>query len=345
MKKLLLTTLALILSLASAFSQSVPKHEFSFSASYALKNTFLCSIRPDQTASLNAAGKTDVTLASSLVPVSFEYTYHFDNHWGISTGISLSAFASSYWHSGQRQYCTEGTFAFPKADDDVPPPVINAPRRAANRAPKAGDPVQYGYEYSFDADYERNELVMEYAAIPVLAYYRSAFGNGKWNFYGQAGFKFGFSFAGQVNSITNSTVQVSSLNIAYKDGQAVFSKGEAESKQYSKNRALEHLVWNDDCNRFNIFASLEAGIRIPIWRSLGIYTGIYGDLGLLRAVKYSGKQQYSLGEEMETSIFGAREETPQITADKDSFTVTLRDKPLVRGVLPFSTGFRVRIAF
>ena len=336
MKKLLLIPLALIISLSASYAQSVPKHEFSFSASYSLTNTFICYIQPDQSATLSKSNYS-TSLMSSLAPMSFEYTYHFDDHLGITTGISILGYAVAYGSTGQRQYCAEGSYSF---DNSEPPPIINAPRRAP-----APDKQVYGYEYSFTPEYEQNDLVMEFISIPVLAYYRSAFGNGKWNFYSQAGFKFGYAIAGQVNSIAHSDLKVSTLKISWDVDHKVLEKSDPVEKTYSSKKAVEHCIWNDECNRFNIFASLEGGVRIPIWRSLGIYTGVYADLGLLRATKYSHKQQYSLSEDMETSLFGAREETPQITADKDGFTLTIKDKPLLRGVLPFSAGFRVRIAF
>ena len=331
MKKVLF--LALLLSAATVFGQNVPKHEFSFSLSYSPVHTYICSI-PKEESSYVKGRAYDGQDAMVYSPIQFEYTCHFNDNWGFSTGLGVEGFAVRYLSTGTHNYYIER---------------IHHTIEESSTSP-AQNPVtltECGVAYSFSK--EQHELTEEFIVVPVLLRYRQSFGNGKWNWYAQGGVKLGARLYGAVSSSADNEVGTSKINIyMYRGNYQLQNDNEAKISYNSKYDLIDSSDTDDELRRFMPFASIETGIRIPVWGKLGIYAGVFADLGLLRAVKATNTYMFEGGDSLDTSPFGARSEVPHISITEEDrqlyYTLMVSDKPLVRGVLPCAAGFKLRIA-
>ena len=304
----------------------VPRHEVTVSASLAY-NSYLYSVQPGEDKGLKRGSYLDeFSFFACIFPFDLTYTYHFDKHWGITTGVGFHAFATAIEETGRHVGYTEGTYPLPTVDTDPPTFMETSP---------------IGMKYKFKE--EDNSMTQVLATVPVLAQYMLPFGNGSWNFYVQGGLKLGIHLYGEKFSEVSSRVVSSDVGIyRYSNSWKTLTRDE-EEEDISAN---PHIGTDDsDYRRINLFASLETGIRIPIWRCLGIYVGGYADLGLLRNTKVSEYPYTAYDGAFLSTLFSAREERYTISATESEYTVTAGKKGYLRGLLPISAGMKIRIAF
>ena len=303
----------------------VPKHEVTVSASIAY-NSFLYSLQPGEDKGLKTAYLDAFSFSICVFPFDVTYTYHFNKNWGITTGVGLNAFGTVIDETGSHLKYKSGTYPIPTVDSDPPAFIETAP---------------IGMKYKYN--HEDNSMSQIIVTVPVLAQYMLPFGNGSWNFYAQGGLKLGVHVYGEKFSEISSKIMSSEVGI-YRYGNSWKTiTNDEEEEEISSSR-----VGTTDSNfrRVNLFASLETGIRIPLWRCLGMYVGGYADLGLLRATKVSN-YTYSAANtgELLSTLFSAREERYTISATESEYTVTAGKKGYLRGLLPISAGMKIRIAF
>ena len=308
----------------------VPKHEVSlyFSTSF---NTFLYG--PTGRYSVERNGYNLLWMS----PFGIEYTYHFDNNWGISTGLGFTYIDLTLYSKGN---------SYSEITPGIYPDNTN-------------EPVRVGVQYTFSG--EQHWVKAAYFTVPLLAQYIFPLDTGhKWHFYAQAGLRLGVNFPalGFIYDVASydghDEVLAKPLGIHGENSTPVIEPmGTSQVVGHSGSNLYNMLSGRHAIRRCNLFGCVEAGIRFPIYRAFGIYVGGFADLGVLRATKRSNdffqyKEEihpYGTGHELISSIFTANLDGFDYTVDGDDFIITQSQKPMLRGLLPFSAGLKVKFAF
>lgn len=307
----------------------VPRHEFSIQTGYSF-NRVLYSVNGPNSFDVNK----ETFFLAWLLPSGLEYTYHFNRNWGITTGLGMSLyhlyFGNAYgpfksYNAGEHPLtgtvCTETEYSFEQSWYP------------------ADATLGYQYMYTY------------YFTVPVMAQALIPFGkSGSWNVYVNGGLKLGFAmknFTGSPHDIYETLCHVTDFSAdTYKLRNSGYLKtGQPYSGQWEEVHPAEDLMSCDDTRKFNLFGSLEAGVRIPVYSLFGIYVGGYVELGFLRMVKKSGQPFFGGDTNTARSVFSAAENSATVTVDGETVTVTPSNRPLLNGLLPFSTGIKVRFAF
>ena len=315
-------------------SPYVPKHEITLSASIGY-NSFVLGGKHTTGAPIRAEDWLDeFSYGAIFFPFGVGYTYHFNKNWGIYTGLDAQACAAGYDDNGYHyNYIYDGTYPMTVAQSSNP-----------NRF----DPSQMTELYTeYGLQRESHSITGLYLNIPVMAQYLLPFGGGKWNFYAQGGVKLGIFLYGEANTRFSSDVEFIHHGIYTYNSKDYTYISEPETMKISGMGNVYYSNGEKEFNPVNLFAALEAGIRIPVASFFGIYVGGYADLGLVRATKRSPVHMYQGGERPLTSIFSAREEKAVVTSSDnfhETFTVTNSKRPYIKGVLPVSAGFKIRFA-
>lgn len=313
----------------------VPKHEFSIQGSGSYNTIFLSKTGSEKIERVKFVDYNNKKYGP-LFPAGFEYTYHFDSHWGITTGLGLSH--HPYFNEG-----STGTHT-----------VVNTGTFSMEGNP---NPTVYR-EYTFAN--ESQEFVLDYITIPILGQYMLPVGKG-FHFYAQAGFRLGILLAGyaHLGSDSDSYSVVSGKLVGnFTDENRTFSSWES-GRSYIRNEwQLYHSRTfggdhpDDNTNYFravNLYTSLEAGFRIPIYGPLGLYAGGFVDVGMIRPIP-ARKHIYPVIEDGNVTsvppleMWCAREDVDVTTKD-GTYTVTADQKPFLKSIVPFSAGFKFKIAF
>jgi hypothetical protein len=211
---------------------------------------------------------------SKFFPAGFEYTYHFDSHWGITTGFGLSHHPYiDLGSSGTHTVVTTGTFPL-----------------------RAGLDTEVYREYTFTD--ECLTMVLDYITIPVLGKYMYPIGKG-FQFYTQAGFRLGVLLCGEVELSTSadsySFVEMT-LDGNFFGENRYNIPADASRCCITNELQLYHgrYIGGEDIGDhtryfrdFNLYSSVEAGIRIPIYGSFGLYAGGFIDVGMIRPISAS----------------------------------------------------------
>ena len=328
---------AIIIHSGDCFGKSrkqayVPKHEFSIQGGCSY-NTIYMAKSGDETIERGKYRPASMKF-SPLLPAGFEYTYHFDSHWGITTGFGLSH--HPYFNNG-----STGTHTV------VEPGTY--PHANSNKA--------VFHQYVFED--ESLDFVLDYITIPILGKYMFPVGKG-FQLYTQAGFRLGLLLAAEMDFATGSngcSLTEMTLDGSTKESYIPLDNFEAQlcsiddELMFSHGRSVGGGE-EDEVRYFrpvNLYSSLEAGVRIPVYGSLGLYLGGFVDVGMIRPVS-SQKNIYPVMSE------GRRVSVPllenwcavqdmSITKDKDNYVVTANQQPFIKRVIPLSAGLKFKIAF
>jgi hypothetical protein len=200
--------------------------------------------------SLNAAaispenGSTYQTGGKLQSGVGLGYTYSFTPRWGIVSGVELKYFT---------------------ADAEV-----------SNFADRAG--MVYSYDGRTEEMYFNSSLSgfkenqkATILQIPLLAEYRFSIDDEGSTWFVAAGAKFGFGVSGKYTATANRLVTT-----------GYFPEWEQTFRNMPEHGfvARDNVAWSDKLKfGFNASFTVETGARISLTPRLGIYTGIYFDLG------------------------------------------------------------------
>ena len=312
----------------------VPKHEFCIQGALSSNTIFLKKAGDEE---LERVKGDEYNLKfSKFFPAGFEYTYHFDSHWGITTGFGLSHHPLfEVGSTGTHTVVNTGTF----------------PLR------EGSDPKIYR-EYTFTDEY--HSMVLDYITIPVLGKYMHPIGKG-FQLYAQAGFRLGFLLCGEEELATSahsySFVEMTIKGNYFGEDRYDYS-AEAERCSITNELQLYHSRHigggdiGDDTNyfrNFNLYSSLEAGIRIPVYGSFGLYAGGFIDVGMIRPFSRRAHIFPIMEDGKRTSVpaletWCTREDV-KVTHEGDIYTVTADTKPFYSSIIPFSAGFKMKVAF
>ena len=328
---------AIIIHSGDCFGKSrkqayVPKHEFCIQGSFAF-NTISMAKSGNETIE-RVRINTIHRKYSTLFPAGFEYTYHFDPHWGITSGFGLSH--HSYFNRG-----TTGTHTV------VEPGTY----------PHANINKVLFHQYLFDD--ESLDFVLDYITIPILGKYMFPIGKG-FQLYTQAGFRLGLLLAAEMDFATGSngcSLTEMTLDGRTKDSYISLNNFEAQLCSIDDELMVSHgrSVGGGEedevryFRHFNLYSSLEAGVRIPVYGSLGLYLAGFVDIGMIRPVS-SQKYIYPVmsdGRRVSVPLLEnwCAIEDVTITKDKDNYVVTANQQPFIKRVIPLSAGLKFKIAF
>lgn len=293
----------------------VPRHEVSIQISASYNSFLYWQGNPNR----RFTPDFEVTPLLTAFPLGVEYTYHFNKHWGITTGFGAHAFSVEGDGENDSYYSIEpGRYALQEA------------------------PVPIGYVYTFS----RTEFSFSsmYLSVPVLAQYLHPLdAKGKWNLYAQAGFRAGFQLLGNVDDdVPFFDGNKQAVGIRTENDKIVIEPMGEVTKMPSKSGSLDV---SDEIRPFNLFCCVEAGVRFPIYRAFGIYAGAYVDLGVIRSIRRTETPFYKGEDHLSNSLFKAPVDWPVTTRDGDSVEITASDKPMIKGILPFSAGLKFKFAF
>ena len=328
---------AIIIHSGDCFGKSrkqayVPKHEFCIQGSFAF-NTISMAKSGNETIEMVRIN-TIHRKYSTLFPAGFEYTYHFDSHWGITTGFGLSH--HPYFNNG-----STGTHTV------VEPGTY----------PHANINKVFFHQYVFED--ESLDFVLDYITIPILGKYMFPIGKG-FQLYTQAGFRLGLLLAAEMDFATDSngcSLTEMTLDGSTKDSYISLNNFEAQLCSIDDELMVSHgrSVGGGEedevryFRHFNLYSSLEAGVRIPVYGSLGLYLAGFVDIGMIRPVS-SQKYIYPVmsdGRRVSVPLLEnwCAIEDVTITKDKDNYVVTANQQPFIKCVIPLSAGLKFKIAF
>ncbi len=307
---------------------SVPKHEFSIQGSLSW-NSISVSYAAKKGADISHADDYNLKY-STFFPAGFEYTYHFDSNWGITTGLGLS----------HHPYFVEGSLG--------PHTVILT---GEYRILPGNNPV-VASEYNFKD--EHFSMVLDYLTIPILGKYMLPIGKG-FHFYTQAGLRLGFLMNGsaEMHAFDGYSLTEYKLN----GGQTTTQVDGYASCDIKKELFFSHYRStdaddDDDTDYFrkiNLYASLEAGVRIPISGSLGLYAAGFIDVGMIRPISRNAHIYPVVENGALVSVPPLENYSPISSLDiarKDAnMVVSAHSEPFIKKMVPISAGLKLKLAF
>ena len=328
--KPLRATLCLFLASALAFSAAAgnpgrsdadfSRHEFFFSGSLAY-STYLCF--PHQGMSAKWEGYVEEgAFLPCLFPVDLGYTYRFNRHWGLSTGVGIHMHEVFYGDTGTHTHYYDAEHIADNAGSTL---SVDPPGHQMTKV--------IGEQYY--CEWEEHNMVGIYVTVPVLVQYRRPLGYRKWDLYGQGGLKMAFLLFDEIES-DGSRLHYQQIG--------TFQEGATWKTMLGPSRSKGGYHSDGTVRPYNVYASLEVGVRIPLGRSFGIYAGGFVDLGLLRATPVQDCAVYCSYDSRGAALFNAVEDAATVTFGNGSYSVTRSTEPYLRGVLPVSAGLRIRFA-
>lgn len=234
-----LSAIAMAVSVSAQTENYVPKHEFSISGFGGLSTLMYKVDVPENPIIKDIDHKLGFGGG-----IGVDWTYHFDQHWGLRLGLQGAL------------YTSKAETSFSSDDRDF--------------TWRFEDPDDYRYWIAkVDGSFVEKQRAV-YAQVPLMVQWMTPVGNH--NFYAALGGKFGMRLWDNYKQTTSLTLD---------KREAVNAPRRAPGML--PNNDEEDLVERGNINlkRFDVMGSAEVGMRWTLGNGVGLYTGIYFDYGFL----------------------------------------------------------------
>ena len=234
-----LSAIAMAVSVSAQTENYVPKHEFSISGFGGLSTLMYKVDVPENPVIKDVDRKLGFGGG-----IGVDWTYHFDQHWGLRLGLQGAL------------YTSKAETSFSSDDRDF--------------TWRFEDPDDYRYWIAkVDGSFVEKQRAV-YAQVPLMVQWMTPVGNH--NFYAALGGKFGMRLWDNYKQTTSLTLD---------KREAVNAPRRAPGML--PNNDEEDLVERGNINlkRFDVMGSAEVGMRWTLGNGVGLYTGIYFDYGFL----------------------------------------------------------------
>ena len=302
-----LSAIAMAVSVSAQTENYVPKHEFSISGFGGLSTLMYKVDVPENPVIKDVDHKLGFGGG-----IGVDWTYHFDQHWGLRLGLQGAL------------YTSKAETSFSTDDRDF--------------TWRFEDPDDYRYWIAkVDGSFVEKQRAV-YAQVPLMVQWMTPVGNH--NFYAALGGKFGMRLWDNYKQTTSLTLD---------KREAVNAPRRAPGML--PNNDEEDLVERGNINlkRFDVMGSAEVGMRWTLGNGVGLYTGIYFDYGFLNtAPKAKGVSAtmdgFDVSDVRDMSILSA--ELRGIPQSKDrTVAPTTTNFRLVDKVHKMAGGLVLRLSF